>query len=82
MLVTVSLQIYSYSICMHHQKITPTKLHMIHTFSALVDCAGNSDLVNNARGFAQLTKDDYDVQFIHENGKHFVKIKWKAPIGT
>lgn len=55
---------------------------MIRTFSALGDCAGNSEIVDNVQGLAQLTKDDYNVQFIYEDGKHFVKIKWKAPTGT
>lgn len=38
--------------------------------------------IDKVNGFAQLTKNNYTVEFINNSGKYFMKVTWKAPVGT
>jgi hypothetical protein len=42
------------------------------------DCTGNT----SADGFLPLKKEDYNVQFFHQDGKYAIKVSWQPPRGT
>ncbi|CAB4035010.1 Hypothetical predicted protein, partial [Paramuricea clavata] len=43
------------------------------------ECERNK-LVDTVHGFLPLPDEDYNVQFIKDSGKYWVKVSWEAPL--